>query len=247
MDAIEAFRAACRARGLDVHGACALETYEEAARGARASVRASASEDGACVCLVGNSRALWDAFVEALKREPALDVETYARRTVETALEGVDAVGRVYWASDVDEGRVVAMQRLAACCGTAYLEENTRQSVHPEFGPWVAFRAAVVFDHVRGPSREEDARKRIETCPASDAAVAEAKAAFDVAVERYRASNGEDAELWKLWLAARIAMEDGDKFKKHRYYDEQILWHYDVDREGVRARIAARHRASAGL
>jgi len=249
---LETLRARCLERGLDVHGACALGTYEAATSGSGASMRTASSDDRACVALVGNSRALWGSFVDALMVEPGLDLESYVRRTVVTAAaaaarDGGGAATRVYWASDVDAGKVVAIQRLAECCGVAYLEESTHQSVHAEFGPWVAFRAAVVFDDARGPSEEEDARKRMTACPASDDAVAKAKAAFDIAVERYQASNGDDAELWKFWLAARIAMEDGDKFAKHRYYDEQILWHYDVDRVGVRANIAARHRAAADL
>ena len=38
-------------------------------------------------------------------------------------------------------------------------------------------------------------------------------------------------------LAARDAM-GGGAFAKERYYEDQILWHYDVDREGVRTRLA---------
>jgi len=71
----------------------------------------------------------------------------------------------------------------------------------------------------------------------SDETLANAKAAFDVAIERFNATDGKDPEQWRLWLAARDAM-GGGAFAKERYYEDQILWHYDVDREGVRKRLA---------
>ena len=45
--------------------------------------------------------------------------------------------------------RRVAMQRLADLSALAPLSETTHLNVHPEYGPWIALRALVVFD---GPS-----------------------------------------------------------------------------------------------
>ena len=254
--ALDVLRERCARRGLDVCGACALRAYEDAIErvGTRASMRRSGDEsddgkgdaatttsnagDDALVCVVGNSKALWPMFVEALRRDGGATVDAFARRAIESAAVTAAARAgskrfRVYWATDLEPGKVVAIQRLAATANVAYFDDATHQSLHPTHGPWCAFRAAVVFDDVRTEGEIEPGSL---ACPVSAGALRRAKEAFDVAVERYGNAANKD-EMHKLWLAARIAMEDGEKFRECRYYDDQILWHYDVNRTSVRDRI----------
>jgi hypothetical protein len=74
------------------------------------------------------------------------------------------------------------------------------------------------------------------TCPVSDETIENAAQAFDVAIRNYTNTSGEDPEQWKLWLAARDAM-DGGKFVEHRYGEDQMHWHYQVDRKTIRDRM----------
>ena len=241
---------ACAARGLDVAAACSTGAYDAAAP-TRARIGARGRATSALMVVVGNSKALWPAFADALARDGTMTVDAYCERVVRDA--AVDAIEvargfkrragedssrgvRIFWASDVEEGKVIAIQRLAHVANCAWLDENTHQSIHPLHGPWCAFRAAVVFDDVEAPD-EEDLQPKMDKCPVSDETLANAKAAFDVAIERFNATDGKDPEQWRLWLAARDAM-GGAAFANERYSLDQILWHYDVDREGVRKRLA---------
>jgi methylmalonic aciduria homocystinuria type C protein len=252
VEVVETLARACAARGLDVVAACSAADYDAAAP---ETARIGAREDGRAtsplVALIGNSKALWPAFADALARDGTMTLDEYCERVVRDAAadaievargfkrrsgEDLSSRVRIFWASDVEEGKVIAIQRLAHVANCAWLDENTHQSIHPLHGPWCAFRAAVVFDDVEEPD-EEDLQPKIEKCPVSDETLANAKAAFDVAVERFNATDGKDPEQWRLWLAARDAM-GGGAFAKERYYEDQILWHYDVDREGVRKRLA---------
>lgn len=249
--------------GLDCCASTTLRRYNEAAPDAAriglnndddAETSNPAHDDGECMMMVvGNSKALWSAFEEELRRNPEATVDEYVRERVRGAIRNAlvecvadkkgctidveDAIKnrvRVFWATDMAAGKIVAIQRLAHVAGLAYLEETTHQSVHPHFGPWCAFRAAIVFDDVAGP--EDDELPRALECPVSDENIANAKGAFDAALENWRATSGSDPEQWRMWLAARDAM-CGGKFEDERYSEDQILWHYAVERDAVRDRI----------
>ena len=255
--------------GLDCCASTTLSRYNEAAPdAARIGLNADDDDDddddddelskpnrgGECMMMVvGNSKALWSAFEEELRRDPETTVDEYVRKRVRGAIRNAlvecvaekkgctidveDAIKnrvRVFWATDMAAGKIVAIQRLAHVAGLAYLEETTHQSVHPKFGPWCAFRAAIVFDDVAGP--EDDELPRPLECPVSEENIANAKGAFDAALENWRATSGSDPEQWRMWLAARDAM-CGGKFEDERYSEDQILWHYAVERDAVRDRI----------
>ena len=246
--------------GLDCCATTTLERYNEAApEAARIGSNAQDSEshhghDEKCMMMVvGNSKALWRAFEEELRRDSEASVDEYVRESVRRAIRNAlvecvaekkgctidvdDAIKnrvRVFWATDMTAGKLVAIQRLAHVAGLAYLEETTHQSVHPKFGPWCAFRAAIVFDNVAGP--EGDELPNALRCPVSEENIANAKGAFEAALENWQATSGSDPEQWRMWLAARDAM-CGGKFEAEKYSEDQILWHYDVDRDAVRDRI----------
>lgn len=232
-------------RGLDCSACVSLGTYNAAAPSAAAIKGAGKHQESCLVVVFGNSKVLWDHFVDAYKEDKdvrdsadPLDafVEKATRASIREALgltddEEIPGV-RVYWSKDTEDGKLVAIQRMAHEARLAYLDETTHQSIHPKFGPWCAFRGAIVFDDVMGP----DAMPAPMTCPVSDEALKDASQAFDVAIKNYTNTSGEDPEQWKLWLAARDAM-DGGKFVEHRYGEDQMHWHYQVDRKTIRDRM----------
>jgi methylmalonic aciduria homocystinuria type C protein len=104
--------------------------------------------------LVGNTRAIWPRFLDALRaNRPGLDerhpLESYVEVTVLAALEPLLHRSEVRWAHDPPPRRV-AMQRLAHVSGLAYLSPS-HLNVHVTYGPWIALRAAIVID-IEGPS-----------------------------------------------------------------------------------------------
>ena len=232
-------------RGLDAAAALALGTYNSAAPSA-ATIKGAGKQGESCLVVVfGNSKALWEKFVDAYKedkdvRDSADPLDTYVEKQTRASIREAlglaenDAIPgvRVYWSKDTEKGKLVAIQRMAHEARLAYLDEATHQSIHPKFGPWCAFRGAIVFDDVMGP----DAMPEPMTCPVSDETIENAAQAFDVAIKNYTNTSGEDPEQWKLWLAARDAM-DGGKFVEHRYEEDQMHWHYQVDRTKVRNRM----------
>ena len=95
-------------------------------------------------------------------------------------------------------------------------------SVHPIYGPWIALRAAVVFD----------LDEHIETTLLRNVCDRDTIRACQEAFERARLmtqGRGHEAirETWEAWLAVRDACDVG---RAYRYSDNQIGYHYTHER-----------------
>jgi len=154
--------------------------------------------------LIGNTRALWPRFVEAM-RDPGLardpdPLERYSERAIDAAFAGA----RVYYAHRQYGGAYVPFQRVAVATGLGALAPS-RLVIHPVHGPWFALRAIVVVDG------EPPARVPIPQPCRCEAACA---TALTVALA--------DPMDWRAWLAVRDACE----LRAARYSDDQVRYHY---------------------
>ena len=147
-------------------------------------------EGGALCVLIGNSRELWNAFLRWLRTqsdpmgiEEPLDL--YTRGTIADAVaEAAEGVAYdIFWPSESGD-RLVSMQRVALTSGLCCHDGETQLCIHPTFGAWCAFRAAVVFD------RDGPAGGAPPPCPdlLSDA---ERAAAREAMANALKASNEE--------------------------------------------------------
>jgi hypothetical protein len=204
----------------------------------------------ALVLLVGNSAAIWRPFVAACAADPSLlaslhPLETYMERCIDNSLLPILAsLGprRLFWShsqATLAGGKrgFVAMQRMAECCGMAYLDHTSHLSMHPSFGPWFSLRCCIILDSVRWEASPPPPLP----CPLTPAQHANVKTAAEAAFGR---ADGDSALLeigdvrtgWELWLAVRIAAAPGHA---HKYNQQQILYHYTGNRDILRAAAAA--------
>lgn len=154
--------------------------------------------------LIGNTRALWPVFREAM-RDPALAAERdpldrYTERAIDAAFPGA----RIYYGHRHYGGAFVPLQHLAVATGLGALAPS-RLVIHPTFGPWFALRAAVVIDGAPPP------------VPPPLAQPCHCDATCTTVLERAQRSTD-----WQDWLAVR----DGCALRNWRYSDEQIEFHY---------------------
>src|SRR5215468_4901293 len=154
--------------------------------------------------LIGNTRALWPRFQDAL-RDPALAAERdpldrYSERAIDAAFPGA----RIYYAHRHYGGAFVPLQHLAVAVGLGALAPN-RLVIHPVYGPWFALRAAIVLDGTPPPGAPPIAQPcRCDT-------------ACTTVLERAQRSTD-----WRDWLAVR----DACSLRNWRYDDAQIAFHY---------------------
>jgi methylmalonic aciduria homocystinuria type C protein len=231
--------AACAEAGLDLVHPLRIDEYNAAAP--LGFAMPDYGRRGALGVIVGNTRALWPRVLEALAADPELaadadPIDRYAEAAMRAALAPIGARWTLWLAPDPPPRRP-AMQLMAHVAGLAYRSES-RLSVHPVYGPWIALRGAAVID-VDGP-REDTALSAPCTC------------AGHCAIPLARIANAEGARPprradivadWRAWLAVRDACPVG---RAHRYDEAQLEYHYTGDREVLARAVRDRERGSTG-
>lgn len=228
----ESLRSRLSRRGLDLLAALNTAWEEEIADPALLSI--PGFPDGAYAAVIGNTRGMWETFVEAIRRDPGRleqsdPLDTWVEEQVRSALRPVAIDYRILWGHEPStSGAYPPLQQYAERAGLASVSE-TQLSVHPLYGPWIALRAAVVFD-TPGPPGRPPARPSV--CESCDAACR------DALQRALRATEGGEVdgvrEAWECWVEVRDACSAGADY---RYSDEQIRYHYRKERS-ILARAA---------
>jgi methylmalonic aciduria homocystinuria type C protein len=188
------------------------------------------------VILVGNTRALWPRFIEALRENPERiraehPLDDFIASTIRNVLADCPIRHEIRWAHDVSNRRI-AIQRLAHASGFAWLSP-AHLCLHPVYGPWIALRAAISFA-LPGPMAPPPLDDPCGECPAA------CLPALNRAMEKAGDAIGTDrtvSDRWRLWLAVRDACHLG---REHRYTEDQILYHYTKDRAVLERAVANR-------
>ena len=181
--------------------------------------------DDCLAILVGNTKALWLHFLEAMHNDPDLQtsphpIDAFTQRCVEAALAPVPCRWLTRYGHKPSHS--VALQRLAHVSGLAYLSAS-HLSVHRDFGPWIALRAACVID-IPGPTNKPTSPPQPCICESQCAPAFRAAMAL---TDQGKLTQEDVSKQWRSWLAVRDACPVG---RIHRYSDAQIRYHYQHDR-----------------
>lgn len=185
-------------------------------------------EGGGLAVLVGNTRALWDPFLAALRADPALlatphPLDGYTARTLRTAAAELPVRSAVVLATDAPP---IAISRLADLCGLGWLSP-AYLAVHPVHGPWISLRGVIVLD-APGPHGDPPGPPR--PCDACESRCVPA-------LRRALAAGDTVEGAAEAWIAVRDACPLG---RASRFGEEQLRYHYEKDR----ARLARAAHAS---
>eukprot|EP01098_Paradermamoeba_levis_P001094 TRINITY_DN11231_c0_g1_i1.p1 TRINITY_DN11231_c0_g1~~TRINITY_DN11231_c0_g1_i1.p1 ORF type:complete len:235 (-),score=27.86 TRINITY_DN11231_c0_g1_i1:157-861(-) len=170
--------------------------------------------------LVGNTKAIWNPFINHLKTKKTLSfspLDSFTESCVssvlkeeEASLQGVKVEVRYVW--DMSPDRFVAFQHLAHHSGAAYFNKNAYLNIHQDYGAWIAWRACIVLD-MDGPS-EERFVELANPCPEADSAI----------LEKLQTALNDKTNDWRKWVEMRDTCPIG---KEYRYSEEQMIYHYD--------------------
>ena len=181
--------------------------------------------DTALAVVVGNSRALWDPFIDALVDDPSLaaaddPLDAYVERAVHAAVAAAGGARVVRFAHRRPFPPIRAFAEAAglATAGASML------CVHPTHGPWIALRAVVVL------AVDAAADLVVTRAPACGACPDACAPLFAIA------AGSADR---RAYLAARDACPLG---RASRYGDAQLAYHYTGDRRVLDDAIARRRR-----
>ncbi len=217
-----AIAAACSANGLDLSARLQAGWYNE--RVAPAHRLPDYGDPGSEVIVIGNSHALWPAFIGALKNDPGLmscpdPIDRFTEQLVESSRAAAGIETQVRWAHRAEPAHI-SFQTLAEVAGLAW-RSPASLSVHPVYGPWIALRAAVILPRPGPPARPAGIWKCRHCRLGCEAALA-------------RTLSNPSAQ-WRDWLAVRDACPCG---RDYRYGDRQIRYHYTRSRDLLAAAVA---------
>lgn len=195
--------------------------------------------------LIGNTRALWSPFVEAVRFSRDLSshphpLNEYTASTIESVMRETlfravpDARHWIGYAHTT-QPRPLPMVRLAAWTGLAQTSPSGL-AIHSLYGPWIALRAMVLIESAVPFAHAPLSHHPCVGCPAP------------CMVQLRRAQRGEEhggsapqsqglvlpqlSHRARSWLAVREACPIGSEL---RYSAEQISYHYDLDRRALEA------------
>lgn len=230
---IDSARAELARRGLDLVAPFVVQEYNGAV--APELGLPTFGREATLGLLIGSTKVFWPTFLAALRTQPELQrsedpVQDFVEGVVTQFRQGISLPTEARFAHETSAGRLVAFQRLAQIAGLAWLAP-CNLSIHPDYGPWIALRAAVLIDEVGELASIGKAPAGCDACAA----------ACLPAFERARAtllgarvgttgevSSAEDG--WRPWLAVREACPLG---REHRYSEDQIQYHYGKDRNAL--------------
>ncbi|MBW2736196.1 MAG: hypothetical protein JRH20_27740 [Deltaproteobacteria bacterium] len=208
------FLQACARGGIDLAAACQVGAYNAAVA---AEVRLpDFGEPRSRVVILANSRALWAPFIVARRAAGVSGdlnpLDGYVERVIGDAATQLSVRYELRFAHEHPPRRV-AIQELARLTGLAALSP-AHLSVHPDFGPWIGLRAALVMDSL-GP----------EMSP-REAPCAGCAAPCLAALKRALAAGADSEKDWQEWVVIRDVCPMG---REHRYGDDQLRYHYTKD------------------
>ena len=198
--------------------------------------------------LVGNTKRLWPIFMDWLEERKKSDgkdailkndpLDTYTVETIGKVVEEnkwrfvgdqYESPGEpscdIFWSSDTREDRLISMQRLASVSGLCYLDEASNMAIHPTFGSWLSFRAAVLFhvgvvDIVGGEGDNSNQSLPIPVARLLSKAEEMNARKF---VEKAFDKNTPKEDVTKCLIAARDSVVLGRD--EHRFSDAQLMYH----------------------
>lgn len=194
---------------------------------------------GALCLLVANTGALWAPFVrwtaDRLAKEPTwLDgpqdaLDQYTAEVVQKAVSASGVAGsEVVYAFETleKEGRSVSVTTAAHVAGLAHYHQESQRSVHAQFGPWIAYRALIVFPSLLSCLGEQP------TAPPDPCSSTEWRRVIEL--QNVCFAQWEEADEPTNWKRLIEIVEAFELGKEHTYIAEQVQFHYQPD-EPLRA------------
>jgi cyanocobalamin reductase (cyanide-eliminating) / alkylcobalamin dealkylase len=232
-DVVSVVAPAFRAAGFDICHGTRIGVYNSAVRKDLALPGFDAGESTLAL-IVGNTRALWPKFIDAYRRSEAirgcphpLDL-AYTVPLVHKVIEELlpqrlerPIASYVRFVHDVRPSHLVAVSQFAHAAGLAFLSPASYLSVHPEFGPWISFRAVIVLDAF-GP----------DDTPLPVAVPEREESVGELLSEALATADGASADWGELSPRSRafLRVREAYGFEAHRFPSEMILYHYDKDK-----------------
>lgn len=229
-------------RGFDVCGVASAKRHDRSVPAPNRLLNTEGETDQ-LVVLVGHSRGWWVRCLDALAHDPALlecsdPLDAVTEHMLSAAMGALLTPGQAQagrWrVRCAHEATPPSMRDLAIQAGLASLGPAGLVA-HPQWGPWISFRAAIVTPWAAA-SLETGAVGPCHGCPGPcGPAMEEALRAAPIPVGATRVP----VESWRVYAEARASCPVG---AAERYGHDQLEYHYTHDRDVLRRAVAQRRK-----
>lgn len=227
----------CTQRGFDLSAILCVGDYNRFHQIAdKPELRLPGGNDDALAVVIGNTRAMWDAFAMHLSTpegsaviEHADPLDEYTKQVIEGALQVVAPSSRcevVYAFETVEShGRCCSVHTVGHLCGMAYYDaEHSKFSLHPTYGPWFAFRAVLVFPDIQWAALKPAHPPAEPACPCPEEELRAVAEGQQQVMSKW--GSCPEQESWDGLLRVTDLFTLG---AEHRYGDLQARYHYTPD------------------
>lgn len=180
---------------------------------------------GSLALVLGNTGALWQPFCASLRRHPGRlarpnPLEHHVERAIARAAGGLAPAPSVHLGHG-PAGRSYSLQRAAVASGLCAMAP-CHLVIHRRVGLWLGLRGVLVFA-AAGPER----RVWGDPSPCESCADKPCLPLLRRALDGGSSPPRSIRQRWEPWLAVRDACPVG---REHRYCDDQVRYHYAVER-----------------
>lgn len=190
--------------------------------------------------LIGNTKHLWPPFKAwYLLQPPSIQdpLDSYCRKFIEQCIAKhyQSSCFTLFWSSKTQPDKLVSMQRVAMESGFAYHDPATQLVIHPVYGAWHSYRAAVVIhdnavQYVAPPPPVPCllTQQEVEYAREAMKRALEVSDNKNLCVQLHGGKNDPDMEsVCKAWIAMRDCVERGKA--EYRFEEDQLMYHYTKD------------------
>lgn len=176
----------------------------------------------ALALLVGNTKALWQPFLDDCKRNPALKevadpIDRYVERLIHQTVSKIKTPSHVRFSHDKGDG-FVSLLHAAKASGFAQISP-AHIAIHPTYGLWFGMRAVITFDVSPQENETDISAFACNACDAPCRNILD-KLLLDK-------GNSWDACTWQERASVRDACPVG---AESRYCETQNYYHYTKDK-----------------
>lgn len=234
-DALAHLQAALAEQGLDIFQPFAVQSYNETLKNKPVPQLPEFGHTSTAAICVGNSKALWPAFVlflsqhsEYLTNQHPLDA--YVQHSVGKALQaalgqpsGTEVLASsVRYSSGTGES-FVDMLAAARVSGMAFQDTDIHLCLSPRYGPWLALRAVIVLDL--------EAVSSLHAEPITSHPFPEQREACKALMISIMADGGWAESNWGKFVQLRRMAAPESVLEEYGYPQAQIDYHYTKSRE----------------
>ncbi|KNB45874.1 hypothetical protein JH06_0485 [Blastocystis sp. subtype 4] len=189
----------------------------------------SMGRENTLAVLVGNSRNIWEHFIERLAEDESLykednPLDAYTKMAIQSVVAKLHVRTCVYYTCD---SRTVPFLDYQLIAESYY----SKMCYHHKYGHWIGLRAVIVLDHTYIYNLSSKHMVDFEICKKCDLKYGEML--DELCKDKEMMNRYRDPATWRSWLALRTICTHN----QYNYTYEEACYHYSKNRRVLESEV----------